>query len=365
MRGHPGEVGLALVVDPVPELLGAERLLAHRHHLGRQLLARQADQVAPAVRQGRGRRVEERGLGEDALALGRRSSSPAALIAAPAAVAPAARSAGAAPARAFARDRVIGGGEPGQRRRCRSPGPAAAPFGTGPARHRLAAVAEGARPPPCRPGRRRCCPRCRSRIRCRRPTPHRSRLGAARIGVAGRRRPPGRARFGRCVTVSEHGVRGAVRRALAAGGAGEGVADLLPALGWVAAVQDWNSPILCGAGCCPCAAASAAGQSRAAAARSGRAAMAAVGRGAGMAVRYDRRPPPATATATPAGRSEQRDALAPKRQEGYIEPADTRTSPICPTCPPGQPGKMVRPQGSKAAEAGPPAPSGGPVSTLR
>ena len=54
----------------MPELLGAERLLADRGQLGRQLLARQADQVAPPVRQLRRRRVEQRGFGEDALPLG-------------------------------------------------------------------------------------------------------------------------------------------------------------------------------------------------------------------------------------------------------------------------------------------------------
>ncbi len=47
--GHGGEVGGALVVDPVPELLGPERLLADGGQLGRQFLARQAHQVAPSV----------------------------------------------------------------------------------------------------------------------------------------------------------------------------------------------------------------------------------------------------------------------------------------------------------------------------
>ena len=70
-RGHAGEIGDALVVDPVPELLGAERRLADRRHLGGQLGARQADQVAPPVGELHRRRIEQRRLGEDAVALGR------------------------------------------------------------------------------------------------------------------------------------------------------------------------------------------------------------------------------------------------------------------------------------------------------
>ena len=65
-----GEIGHALVIDPVPELLGAERLLADRRHLGRQLLARQPDQIAPAIRQHIAGRREQRRFGEDPLALG-------------------------------------------------------------------------------------------------------------------------------------------------------------------------------------------------------------------------------------------------------------------------------------------------------
>ena len=68
--GHGREVAGALVVDPVPELLRAEGLLADRDHLGREFVARQAEEVAAALGVGlRGRR-EDRGLGEDAGALG-------------------------------------------------------------------------------------------------------------------------------------------------------------------------------------------------------------------------------------------------------------------------------------------------------
>ena len=69
---HAGEVGDALVVDPVPELLGAERRLADRRQLGGQFVARQADQVAPPVGSCDRRRIEQRRLGQDAVALGRR-----------------------------------------------------------------------------------------------------------------------------------------------------------------------------------------------------------------------------------------------------------------------------------------------------
>ena len=69
-RGHAGEIGHALVVDPVPELLGAERRLADRGSSAAQFRARQADQVAPTVRQPRRRRIEQRRLGQDARAFG-------------------------------------------------------------------------------------------------------------------------------------------------------------------------------------------------------------------------------------------------------------------------------------------------------
>ncbi len=61
-----------VVVNPVPELLGAERRLADVGELRGQLLARQADQVAPPVLEQRRRRIEQRRLGEDARPLGRR-----------------------------------------------------------------------------------------------------------------------------------------------------------------------------------------------------------------------------------------------------------------------------------------------------
>ncbi len=69
-RGHAREVGDALVVDPVPELLGAERRLADFGEGFGKLVAREADEIAPPVRQHRRRRGEMRGFGEDARALG-------------------------------------------------------------------------------------------------------------------------------------------------------------------------------------------------------------------------------------------------------------------------------------------------------
>ena len=60
------EIGDALIVDPVPELLGAERRLADRRHLRCKLGARQADQLAPPIGKLHRRRVEQRRLGEDA-----------------------------------------------------------------------------------------------------------------------------------------------------------------------------------------------------------------------------------------------------------------------------------------------------------
>ena len=50
---HGIETGHAAIIEPVPELLGAERLLPERHHLLGELLARETDQWAPVV----GRRV--------------------------------------------------------------------------------------------------------------------------------------------------------------------------------------------------------------------------------------------------------------------------------------------------------------------
>ena len=55
---HPGEVGLAAVVDPVPELLGAEGLLAEVSHLLGQFRAREADKVAATVGELYRRRIE-------------------------------------------------------------------------------------------------------------------------------------------------------------------------------------------------------------------------------------------------------------------------------------------------------------------
>ena len=69
-RGHPGKIGDALVVDPMPELLGAERCFADRRHLGRELATRQADEVTPPVSELHRRRIEQCRLGEDAVALG-------------------------------------------------------------------------------------------------------------------------------------------------------------------------------------------------------------------------------------------------------------------------------------------------------
>ncbi len=56
--GHAGEVGLAAVVDPVPELLGAEWCLAEGCHLLGQFRAREADEVAAAVGELHRRRIE-------------------------------------------------------------------------------------------------------------------------------------------------------------------------------------------------------------------------------------------------------------------------------------------------------------------
>ena len=55
----------------MPELLGAERRLADRGHLRRELGARQADEVAPSISELHRRRIEQRRLGEDAIALRR------------------------------------------------------------------------------------------------------------------------------------------------------------------------------------------------------------------------------------------------------------------------------------------------------
>ena len=53
----------------MPELLGAERRLADRGHLGGQFGARQADEVAPSIGELHRRRIEQRRFGEDAVAL--------------------------------------------------------------------------------------------------------------------------------------------------------------------------------------------------------------------------------------------------------------------------------------------------------
>jgi hypothetical protein len=55
-RTHPREIRHALMIEPVPDLLGAEGFLADRDQRIGQFLT-QADQVAPSVRQHAGRRA--------------------------------------------------------------------------------------------------------------------------------------------------------------------------------------------------------------------------------------------------------------------------------------------------------------------
>ena len=64
------KVGRALVIDPVPQLLGAERLLPDRGQFLDQLRARQAHQLTPPVRQRHRRRREQGRLRENAIAFG-------------------------------------------------------------------------------------------------------------------------------------------------------------------------------------------------------------------------------------------------------------------------------------------------------
>ena len=68
--GHTREIGRALMVDPVPNLLGAERRLADGGQLGGEFGAREADEIAPAIGELGRRRGEARGFGEDADPLG-------------------------------------------------------------------------------------------------------------------------------------------------------------------------------------------------------------------------------------------------------------------------------------------------------
>ena len=60
------------MVDPVPELLGPKGLLADRVQLDRQFVARQPQQVAPAVGRDWKRWRMKRGLGKNARSLVRR-----------------------------------------------------------------------------------------------------------------------------------------------------------------------------------------------------------------------------------------------------------------------------------------------------
>ena len=65
-----GENGNALVINPVPELLGAKRLFANRGHFPGKLFARQPDQIALAIGEQIARRRKRGGLGKDAFAIG-------------------------------------------------------------------------------------------------------------------------------------------------------------------------------------------------------------------------------------------------------------------------------------------------------
>ena len=68
--GHGCEVGDALVVDPVPELFGAEGFFADGFDFGGEFGAGQAYEVAAAVGEVVAGWGEEGGFGEDAVAVG-------------------------------------------------------------------------------------------------------------------------------------------------------------------------------------------------------------------------------------------------------------------------------------------------------
>ncbi len=70
--GHAAKISHALVVDPVPQLLDAERRLADRRHLGAQFRPVHADQVAPPIRQRYVRWIEQRRLRQNPDAIGLR-----------------------------------------------------------------------------------------------------------------------------------------------------------------------------------------------------------------------------------------------------------------------------------------------------
>ena len=57
------------MIDPVPELFGAERLFADGRQFRDQFFPGQANQVSAAIRQGDAGWIEQRGFGEDAVAL--------------------------------------------------------------------------------------------------------------------------------------------------------------------------------------------------------------------------------------------------------------------------------------------------------
>ena len=67
-RRHLRKIGLALVVDPVPQLLHPKRFFPDRGEFDPQLFPRHTHEIAPAVGQRRVRRIEQRRLGQDALA---------------------------------------------------------------------------------------------------------------------------------------------------------------------------------------------------------------------------------------------------------------------------------------------------------
>ena len=57
---HAGEIGLTLMIKPMPKLFGAKRLFAECQHFRGQFFARKANQVAPAIGQSRGGRGKGR-----------------------------------------------------------------------------------------------------------------------------------------------------------------------------------------------------------------------------------------------------------------------------------------------------------------
>jgi len=68
-RRHAAEIRQPLVVDPVPQLLDAERRFPDRRHLRTQFGAVHPDQIPPPVRQLDSRRIEQRRLGQDPRAI--------------------------------------------------------------------------------------------------------------------------------------------------------------------------------------------------------------------------------------------------------------------------------------------------------